>query len=315
MGRGTARRRAATALAGVLALSWVLASAGPRPPVPSLTGDGLVRAVAAGSDETAGATGTHVTITDIDHPDVAATDEDVVVTVTVSAPGPTLRLERRDREGWTMVATTTAEATTVRLPVPSRAGDATYRVVLTPDGAGTVRTSPDLAIFQSDTGAHAAYVARARAAVRAFCPLTPIYVNSPDVRSGQTVGKAHSAWTWTDGRASWTQSIRLRSGLPDTVLEHTALHECAHVVQVRPLVDGESAYAESVARTERLYARGPAEPGELQADCMASLITGRTAVMYYARTCSARQRADARAMWREYGNVRQSPVLSWAWKG
>ena len=314
MGRGTARRRAATALAGVLALSWALASAAPRPPVPSLTGDGLVRAVAAGSDETAGATGTHATITDIDHPDVAATDEDVVVTVEVSAPGPTVRLERRDRRGWTTVATTTAETTTVRLPVPSRAGVATYRVVLAPVGAGTVRTSPELTIFQSDTVAHAEYVARARAAVRAFCPLTPIYVDSPDVRSGSTVGKARSSWSWADGQASWTQSIRLRSGLADAILEHTALHECAHVVQVRPLVDGERAYDASTARTERRYARGAAEPGELQADCMASVVTGRPSVMYYARTCSARQRADARDMWREHGSHRQSPVLSWAWK-
>ena len=138
MRRGT--RRAVTALASALALSWVLTSAAPRQAVPAVTGDGLVRAVAAGADEAAGATGAHATITDVDHPDVAATDEDVVVTVAVSSPGPTVRLERRDHEGWTTVATTTAETTTVRLPVPSRAGDATYRVVLAPVGAGTVRT-------------------------------------------------------------------------------------------------------------------------------------------------------------------------------
>jgi hypothetical protein len=312
--RDTWTRRAVPALAGALALSWVLVSAAPRPSAPGLTGDGLVRAVAAGADERAGATGAHATITDVDHQDVAATDEDVVVTVEVSAAGPTLRLERRDGGRWTPVAEEVAETTAVALPVPSRAGDATYRVVLDP-GTGTVRTSPELTIFQSDSQEHAAYVARARAAVRDFCPLTPIYVDSPDVRSGQTVGKARSSWAWADGQARWTQSIRLRSGLPDAVLEHTALHECAHVVQVRPLVDGESAYEESTASAERLYARGPAEPGELQADCMASVITGRTAVMYYARTCTARQKADARAMWRDYGSVRQSPSLTWAWKG
>ena len=312
MRRGT--RRAVTALASALALSWVLTSAAPRQAVPAVTGDGLVRAVAAGADEAAGATGAHATITDVDHPDVAATDEDVVVTVEMSEAGPTVQLERRGDAGWVAVAEATAETTTVALPVPSRAGDATYRVVLVPTGAGTVRTSPDLTIFQSDAVVHAAYVARARDAVQAYCPLTPIYVNSPDVRSGSTVGKARSSWSWADGQASWTQSIRLRSGLPDDLLEHTALHECAHVVQVRPLVDGERAYEASTARTERRYARGPAEPSELQADCMASVVTGRPSVMYYARTCTARQRADARDMWREHGSHRQSPALSWAWK-
>ena len=148
------------ALAGALALSWGLASAAPQPSTLSLKGNGQVRAVAAGADEAAGATGAHATITDVDHPDVAATDEDVVVTVEVSEAGPTVRLERRGSAGWVTVAEATAETTTVALSVPSRAGDATYRVVLAPTGAGTVRTSPDLAIFQSDAVAHAAYVAR-----------------------------------------------------------------------------------------------------------------------------------------------------------
>ena len=47
MRRGT--RRAVTALASALALSWVLTSAAPQLAVPAMTGDGLVRAVAAGA--------------------------------------------------------------------------------------------------------------------------------------------------------------------------------------------------------------------------------------------------------------------------
>lgn len=321
MSRSRTRRAAA-----VLACATALCLAAPSSDRAVRTGadDGAHVATTPprGSGETSltGASDVHATITDLDFPDLGATDESIVVTATVTAAaGYRLRLERGSHDAWATVAEvvladTDDAATSVPLPVPSHAGDATYRVVLTPDGPGTVRTSPELSIFQSDAEAHAAYVARARHAVHAYCPLTPVYVDSPDVRSGTTVGKARSSWSWADGSARWEQSIQLRSGLTDQVLEHTALHECAHIVQVRPLLDGMDAYEASTARAARLYA-GRLDPGEHQADCMASVMTGRTSDMFYARECSSRQRADARRMWREHGDVGQLPSLTWAWTG
>lgn len=320
----TGTRRAAAALMCAAAVSLAAPSSEPAARsgvrVDSREGTAPAR-LGSGTASLTGASGGAATITDLDFLDLGATDENIVVTATVTAAaGHSLRLERRSQGTWTTVAEvvladTDVAATSVSLPVPSRADDATYRVVLTPEGPGTVRTSPELSIFQSDAEAHAAYVARARDAVRAYCPLTPVYVDSPDVRSGTTVGKARSSWAWADGSARWEQSIQLRSGLAERVLEHTALHECAHIVQVRPLLDGLQAYEASTARGARLYGAGGLDPGEHQADCMASVITGRTADMFYARECSSRQRADARRMWREYGDVGQSPSLTWAWTG
>ena len=260
--------------------------------------------------------------------------------------GAEVRLERRDPSGWHTVAAATArsvaagradtgpdgEATgdetadaTATLRVPPQPGDAAYRVALgasrapadtTSTGTTTSAdaTSAEFSIFPSDHRRHAEDLARAGAAVREYCPQTPIYIDSPEVQSGAVLGKARSQWSWVGDRASWTQSIQLRSGLDPATLRHTALHECAHIVQVRPLVDGAAAYARSRDRAAAAYPAEEGEPGEQQADCMAFVVTHRTAEMYYRRTCSAAQVADAARMWERYGTGRWSPTLRWTWR-
>jgi len=259
------------------------------------------------------------------------------VQVRVKNPrGQRVRLEQFDSRRWRAVSSRKAPrsgaAAWVRLPLPARAGNVRYRVVLVAGGASrpvTARSAGASArkagpsarafsVFQSDARKHARYVAQARAYVRQYCPSTPIFVDSPSigpraagVATTTVVGPFAPAGSRKVTRMRWEQSIELRSGMSTTQLRHAAFHECAHIVQARAQVSGRKAAATRLRLTEKRYGASGSAARERQADCMASVMTGSRRHMYYLRSCTRAQLADARAMWRTYGGKRQSPTLTW----
>ena len=282
-----------------------------------------VAASAATSGSTGGAAATRSTLGKPSARSLQMTTQRERVKIRVNAPrGQKVHLQRLDAGRWRTVSTTTAprsgSSALVQLALPAKAGYRSYRVVLAKSGSSPQRISTTVKIFQSDTKKHAAYIAKARAYMKAYCPSTPIYINSPRVTRGNTIGQAWTTWRWTsDGRTerwSWNATIELRSGLGAAELRHTALHECAHIVQARPIRAGQKAYDASVARTEKAFAAGRAEPQEQQADCMATARTGSTRFNYYTKSCSGSRLKNAKQLWSAYGKKYQDPRLTWTRK-
>lgn len=315
------------AVAGVVVLALALPVApaltahGPdaEPAAVEVAAEAALGSMSTGSGGLSGATRTTTLLGEPTARELQTTEERTAVEVRVVRPrGQTLTLQRREGGAWRTASSARAPrsaAATVELDVPVATGSHDYRVVMARSPYNLRSVTERFSIFQSDAEEHRDYVARARTFVADLCPSTPIYVDSPAVTDGDTVGMAWTSWRWTSGGGrtewTWSQTIELRSGLTDVLLEHTVLHECAHVVQVRPLREGQDVYDTSVAATEAVFADGDAAPHEQQADCMASAVTGETAYNYYASSCAGERAESAEALWERYGRRYQDPELTW----
>ena len=89
-------------------------------------------------------------------------------------------------------------------------------------------------------------------------------------------------------------------------LKSVALHECAHILQFRTVVDGRR--DAEVAASNRLF---PGTGVEGQADCMSFHLTRDKRYFGYVRGCSKAQLADASRMWRAYGKKYQAADYRW----
>ncbi len=144
-------------------------------------------------------------------------------------------------------------------------------------------------------------------------------IDSPRVEDTWAIGMAWTHWKttprWTGTRWvsdwKWTQTIELASGQDDDQLRHTAIHECAHIVQARPIGKSEAAYDASKKAEQKIFAKGAADPQEQQADCMATAITGSTRYNYYTSSCKGSRAKNAKAMWKKWGLKYQNPERSW----
>lgn len=246
------------------------------------------------------------------------------VSVKVSKPrGQKLALQRKDSGKWRTVSTTRAPRTgtsaTVRLKVPAKAGYRAYRVVLAKSKHNKQTVSKSFKFFQSDSKKHAKYIAKARKYIKRYCPSTPIYVDSPRVKNTSYIGMAWTQWRWQSSWTgsgykyswSWTQTIELASGLTTSQLRHTAIHECAHIVQARPIGKSQKAYDASVKKTDKVFRKGQHSAQEQQADCMATAITKSTRNNYYTRSCKGERLKNAKSMWKAWGKKYQSPERKW----
>ena len=252
------------------------------------------------------------------------TTKRTAVTVKVTRPRyQKVSLQRKDSGKWRTVSTTRAPRTgtsaTVKLKVPAKAGYRAYRVVLGKSKYNKTTASKTFKFFQSDAKKHAKYIAKARKYVKRYCPSTPIYIDSPSVKNSWAIGMAWTTWRWKSrwtGRAfaydwSWTQTIELASGLTDAQLRHTALHECAHIVQARPIGKSQATYDHSVRAEQKIFRTGWAASNEQQADCMAAFITGSTKYNYYTTDCGGSRAKNAKSMWKKWGTKYQSPERKW----
>jgi hypothetical protein len=236
------------------------------------------------------------------------------VTVSVDLPrGQILELQRREGPGYRTVsrvaAPRTGEHADVRLPVATRAGQATYRVVSHATAWTALSASGSFGIHQTDYARYAGYIATARRHIASYCPKTPISIDTPAVAGGSSrIGQAASSYQTSSarGQSYLKASIELRSGLSATSLKHTALHECAHVVQFRAIVEKRDAVDEQ--RANQIYG---AAGIEAQADCMAVLYSKAPSQMYYIHSCSAAQMTEGHRIWRAYGLKYQAATYTW----
>lgn len=246
------------------------------------------------------------------------------VTVRVTKPRyQKVALQRKDSGKWRTVSSTRAPRTgtsaKVTLRVPAKAGNRAYRVVLGKSKYNKTVVSKSFKIFQSDSKKHAKYIAKARSYIKKYCPTTPIYIDSPRVKDSWAIGMAWTRWKatprWTGKRWvydwKWTQTIELASGQDDGQLRHTAIHECAHIVQARPIGKSEAAYDASKKAEQKIFAKGAADSQEQQADCMATAITGSTRYNYYTSSCKGSRAKNAKAMWKKWGLKYQNPERRW----
>jgi hypothetical protein len=251
----------------------------------------------------------------VDIPEFTTTTARKVVSVDIGfAYGQRVDLQRKSGSRWLNVASAQAPRTatnaTVRLAIPAKGGMGSYRVVNRPTAWTSIHVDAPFSVHQTDARKHRAYIIRARKLIAAYCPKTPIYIDTPAVAGRGLygrVGRAVGQWSYdispsgaTSGRL--TTLIELRSGMPLAQLRIVALHECAHVLQFRAYVDGR--YDAEEAAANRLY---PGTGMEGQADCMAYRLTRDKRAFGYVRGCNRAQLADAGRMWRAYGKKYQAP--------
>ena len=217
----------------------------------------------------------------------------------------TVDVQRKVGGSWVTVSRTTVPATTrsealVRLPIPTRAGQATLRAVVRATAWTTQVISPVFTEHQTDTGKYGSYLIAARKQMAHFCPSTPIYVNPPAVQPGNSRGAIGLAMTDSDvqpdGKWRFEAWILIQSGMTGVQLKDLALHECAHIAQGRASIEGK--YWDEMDKAWGLW---PTVGYEGQADCMAYHITRTTRYLAYVRGCNSTQQANAQRMWQSWG--------------
>ena len=203
----------------------------------------------------------------------------------------------------------TVERRLIRFRLPTKAGSATYRLVnraatWTPQDV----TLPFL-VHQTDYEKHENHLIRARQLVAAYCPGTPIHIDTADL----SYGRVRNTFNWTvsddvNRRTGLAGRIDLRSGLSSAELREHAVHACAEVVQDRPVIVGR--WYEERDKAVYLFRRNA---DYAQARCMTFAATGWSWNGYRAsRTppCTATHLDNARRMWSQYG-TRYQAVPYW----
>jgi hypothetical protein len=253
----------------------------------------------------------------IDAPDHVMTVQAKRVTPEIPlARGQIVELQRRDRVGWVPVSRVRAPASgtdvKVSLVVPTRAGNAAYRVLNRASLWTQAYATSPFVIHQTDYVRYASYIASARRVMGSFCGQIPIYVDAPGVLPGNpsnpqnAIGRAWGSWWSESGTHTLRTLIELRSGMSGTNFKHVALHECAHVIQFRAnVVDN---YDAEQGRAWRFF---PYSGFEGQADCMAYLYVRDPWSLYYVPGCSSAQLTEAARMWNTYGYRFTSSPYVW----
>jgi hypothetical protein len=236
-----------------------------------------------------------------------------VPVIVTAAVGQRVDLQRKSGKKWKTVAHVraprTGQSATVALPVPAKAGMGTYRVVGTATTWYSKYVSGTFTLHQTDTVKYRSYIAKARKYIAAYCPKTPIYIDTPTVAGPGRYGLVgHAIWSTSSyaGANTLTTTIELRSGLPAAQLRSVALHECAHVLQARANVVGR--YDVEQQRAAKLY---PGTADEGQADCMSYQRTRDARYFGYVSGCTKAQLTDAKRMWKAYGKKYQAASYHW----
>lgn len=229
------------------------------------------------------------------------------------AEGQRVELQRKSGSRWLGVTSTVAPRTgaraSVTLTIPAKSGLGTYRVVNRATVWTTTHVGDPFTVHQTDAIKYRAYIIKARTFIAAYCPKTPIYIDTPGVAGKGlygTVGRAVGSWSTGDSSGSLSTLIQLRSGMPSAQLKSVALHECGHVLQYRSAVEGR--YEAERAAADRLF---PGTGFDGQADCMAFHLTRDKRYFGYVRGCTKAQLADASRMWRAYGKKYQAADYRW----
>jgi len=234
------------------------------------------------------------------------------------ALGQKVSVQRKDGSTWVTVDTTKVSRSSAKFSVAYKAkpGKKAFRVVVAKTSQSTSVTKK-WTTWTTDGVKYKSYIARARSYMKAYCPRTPIFVNTNLVDS-YTVGMATEKYVWVSTVAgkktyTWQHQIHLQPGMTKAELRHVALHECAHVVQFRRLVKGPEARAKAEKTTAKVFKARKGEYGdgnERQADCMAIVITKKKQYGGYTQYCGGARATSAKALWKAYGKKYQASVYT-----
>ena len=244
---------------------------------------------------------------------VYTTTPDKAVTATVVSYGQSVDLQRRSGRYWVHVGRVTmpdtGERRLIRFRLPTKGGSVTYRLVNRAATWTPLHITLPFLVHQTDYEEHEDYLIRARRLVAAYCPRTPIHIDTADLAHE----RVRNTFNWTvhddvNRRTGLASRIDLRSGLSAAALREHAVHSCAEAVQDRPLIEGR--WQAEWDKAAYLFRRNADYE---QARCMTFAATGwswdgRTASR--TTSCTATQLDNARRMWSQYGTKYQ-PVPYW----
>jgi len=141
--------------------------------------------------------------------------------------GQSVDLQRKSGSSWVTVGHSTATADRegdLRVPVPTRAGTATYRAVVRAGGWTDQRISATFTMHQTDYAKHRDYLPKVRGYIKASCPTVPIYVDTPLVAPGSRFYGAARISTYER-----QPRIEIRSGMSASALKPRAQGLCADI--------------------------------------------------------------------------------------
>jgi hypothetical protein len=236
------------------------------------------------------------------------TARDKAVTVELTARGQAVDLQRKSGSRWLHVGRVTVPDTgltaTARFRLPTKAGNVTYRLVSRATTWSPLEITYSFVVHQTDNVTNGNYLIKARQAIAAYCPKTPIYIDTP-LTTGAALGFAsvERPYDYVNDRPGISSRIDLRSGLTTTALRNQALFQCARVVQGRWVVEGRDA----TERAKAAYAWGGRSPLGAQAQCMVAPALMYTTDGVAVWGCSTKtQVANAQRMWADYGTRYQA---------
>lgn len=233
--------------------------------------------------------------------------------------GQKVTVQRKDGSKWVTVDTAKVSKSKFTVAYKVKPGKKSFRLVVGKTKS-TTSVTQKWTSWTTDGKKYKAYIAKARKYMKAYCPTTPIVVNTPLV-SSYVVGQATETYVWTQTSASgkktytWNHQIHLKSGMTGSQLRHVALHECAHIVQFRRLVKGPAWRDKADATTAKVFKRKSGEFGdgnERQADCMAIVITHKKQYGSYTQSCTGKRATSAKALWKAYGKKYQKAVYTFS---
>lgn len=243
---------------------------------------------------------------------VYTTTPDKAVTVELTARGQAVDLQRKSGSQWLHVGRVTVAdtglAATARFKLPTKAGNVTYRLVGRPTTWTPLEITYPFVVHQTDYDLHKNYLVKARQYIGAFCPKTPLFVDTPIVSGPSADAFAYTAAVYdhVGDRPGITSRIDIASGLPAAGLRQSVVHACAQVVQSRTAVEGRE--AEELKKAAFVFPR-ERFPAVAQAGCMTRVVTGyiwdgRKVFPIGCGTSS--QEANAERMWSYYGTRYQA---------
>lgn len=181
-----------------------------------------------------------------------------------------------------------SKANKVTFKPPTKRGTYTFRAVLSA-GKYSDGSTVMFKVHNADNRKYGSYIAKARSAMKKYCPSTPIYIASPGQARG-TWGQAYSA----------DMSILLSPGIPSSQLSRVAKHECSHIVQFRKFYSGDdktnAKWAKHQREGNKVFASRKHSPLETEADCMTNAWFGikSSSKNSYQKSCSSKQLAHAK---------------------
>lgn len=168
--------------------------------------------------------------------------------------------------------------TKVSAPAPKKSGKAKYRIYAPKTNSYSAVSSKSKTVTFHNPRAYKGYKKKAYNYMKKWCPNVIIEIKK---HSGNTLGTAYFN----------KELIKINPGIRNDVLKYIAVHECAHLIQIKPY---KGDYGKLMKESNKLFKEHGSMGLEKLADCMTHYMGAKKKHGYYTQKCSAKQLKGAK---------------------